>query len=57
MGFAAGVGAFALFFLSDCNDWRWSRRELRICFPLGALLLAAGTVLLILGGNRRKVMR
>lgn len=44
MGFAAGVGAFVLFFLSDCNDWRWSRRALRGCFPLGALLLAAGTV-------------
>ena len=36
MGFAAGVGAFLLFFLSDCND-------LRVCFPLGVLLLTAGT--------------
>lgn len=27
MGFAAGVGAFLLFFLSDYNDWRWSRRS------------------------------
>lgn len=43
MGFAAGVGAFLLFFLSDCNDWRWSRRSLRVCFPLGVLLLTAGT--------------
>ena len=39
MGFAAGVGAFLLFFLSDYNDWRWSRRSLRVCFPLGMLLL------------------
>ena len=44
MGFAAGVGAFLLFFLCDYNDWRWSRLSLRACFPLGALLLAAGTV-------------
>ena len=43
MGFAAGVGAFLLFFLSDYNDWRWSRRSLRVCFPLGVLLLTAGT--------------
>lgn len=43
MGFAAGVGAFLLFFLSDYNDWRWSRRSLRVCFPLGMLLLTAGT--------------
>lgn len=43
MGFEAGVGAFLLFFLSDYNDWRWSRRSLRVCFPLGVLLLTAGT--------------
>lgn len=40
---AAGLGAFALFFLSDYNDWKLRRKELRLCFPLGTLLLLAGT--------------
>ena len=40
---AAGLGAFALFFLSDHNDWKLKRRSLRLCFPLGTLLLLLGT--------------
>lgn len=40
---AAGLGAFALFFLSDYNDWKLRRRGLRLCFPLGTLLLLLGT--------------
>ena len=39
-----GAAGFALFFLNDYNDWRWSSRRLRWCFPLGALLVAAATV-------------
>lgn len=45
MGFWLGIAAFALFFLSDYNDWRLSRRELKFCFPLGVLLLVSGTAL------------
>lgn len=45
MGVWLGLGAFALFFISDYNDWKKGLRALRFCFPLGALLLAAGTVL------------
>lgn len=44
MGVWAGLGAFALFFLSDYNDWCLARRGLGACFPLGAVLLALGTV-------------
>lgn len=40
-----GVCAFALFFFSDYNDWRLARRSLRWCFPIGALLLSAATIL------------
>ena len=45
MGYLLGLCAFALFFLSDLNDWRLARRELKLCFPLGGVLLAVGTVL------------
>lgn len=45
MGLCLGLCAFALFFLSDYNDWRMGRQALGICFPLGAALLAAGTLL------------
>ena len=45
MGIWLGLGAFALFFISDYNDWKKGLGALRLCFPLGALLLAAGTVL------------
>ena len=40
MGWPLSLCGFALFFLSDCNDWRWGRRALRVCFPAGGLLLA-----------------
>ena len=40
MGYLLGLCAFALFFLSDWNDWKWKRRELRPCFPLGGVLLS-----------------
>lgn len=36
-----GCAAFALFFLSDWNDWRGGRAPLRWCFPAGGALLAA----------------
>ena len=45
MGFLLGLAGFALFFLSDYNDWRLSRPALKACFPAGGLLLAAGTAL------------
>ena len=45
MGYLLGRCAFALFFLSDWNDWKWKRRELRPCFPLGGVLLSVGTFL------------
>lgn len=45
MGVWLGVVAFALFFLSDYNDWRLSARWLKPCFPLGGLLLVFGTAL------------
>ena len=45
MGYLLGLCAFALFFLSDWNDWKWKRRELRPCFPLGGVLLSVGTFL------------
>ena len=47
---AAGLGAFALFFLSDYNDWKLRRKQLRLCFPLGTLLLLVGTAAGCLGG-------
>lgn len=51
MGYLLGLGAFALFFISDYNDWRLSRRELKLCFPAGALLLMVGTFLEARGGS------
>ena len=45
MGYLLGLGGFALLFLNDYNDWRLSRRWLKLCFPAGALLLVFGTVL------------
>ena len=51
MGCWLGLTAFVLFFISDYNDWRLSRRELKLCFPSGAVLLAAGTVLEARRGN------
>lgn len=46
-----GLGAFALFCISDYNDWKKGLRVLRFCFPLGALLLASGTVLAMREGT------
>ena len=43
MGFCLSLCGFALFFLSDYNDWRPGRKGLKFCFPLGALLLVLGT--------------
>lgn len=45
MGFCLSLCGFGLFFLSDYNDWRLGRKGLKLCFPLGVLLLALGTVL------------
>ena len=45
MGLLLGLCSFALFFLSDYNDWRMHRQEWKLCFPLGAALLLAGTLL------------
>lgn len=50
---ALGVCAFALFFLSDYNDWRLVKRWLRGCFPLGALLLSGVTVVGAVSGHGR----
>jgi protein-S-isoprenylcysteine O-methyltransferase Ste14 len=43
--------AFALFFLSDWNDWRGGTAPLRWCFPAGGAVLAADTVYLCLTGR------
>ena len=40
MGFCLSLCGFGLFFLSDYNDWRLGRKGLKLCFPLGALLLS-----------------
>lgn len=45
MVFLLGVFAFALLFWSDYNDWKLARRGWTWCFPAGAVLLAAATVL------------
>ncbi len=45
MGYLMGTAGFALFFLSDFNDWRLSRKGLKWAFPLGFLLLIIGTAL------------
>lgn len=39
-----GICGFALFFLSDYNDWKLSKPALKWCFPAGAALVAAATV-------------
>ncbi len=44
MGAFLTLGAFALFFLSDYNDWRPAYRSLKLCFPAGGVLLLIGTV-------------
>ncbi len=49
--FALGCLAFALFFLGDINDCWLRTRPLKICFPLGALLLAAATLLMCVKGE------
>lgn len=46
-----GSCAFVLFFLSDCNDWLWSCKFLRFCFPAGVVLLASVTLLQSLRGS------
>lgn len=51
MGVLAGLSAFALFFLSDYNDYSLARRGLRVCFPAGGALLIWGTVLDIQRGT------
>ena len=63
VGLWFGMIAFSLFFLSDYNDWRMGRKALRLCFPLGGLLLAAGTLLrcgegeiLVSGGAGKAVL-
>ena len=45
MGYLLGLCAFALFFISDYNDWRLGQQRWKLCFPLGGLLLAVGTLL------------
>lgn len=46
--FLPDCAAFALFFLSDWNDWRGGKAPLRWCFPAGGALLAADTAYLCL---------
>ena len=45
MGFLLGLCAFALFFASDYNDWQLRKKGLKVCFPLGGILLTAAVVL------------
>ena len=46
-----GIAAFVLFVLFDINKIKWHNRLLNLCFGLGALLLAASTLLCILHGE------
>ena len=39
-----GLIAYLLIFLHDFNDWKLGIKWLRICFPAGAILLAAVTI-------------
>lgn len=39
-----GVSAFALMLLGDINDARLCKKTLKLCFPLGVILLAAATL-------------
>ena len=43
VGYLLGFAGFILFFISDANDWKLSCRALKLCFPVGFVLLAAGT--------------
>ena len=43
VGYLLGLAGFILFFISDVNDWKLSCRALKLCFPIGFALLAAGT--------------
>lgn len=43
VGYLLGLAGFILFFISDANDWKLSCRALKLCFPIGFALLAAGT--------------
>ena len=44
MGYLLGLCGFALFFLSDYNDWRLHKASLKGSFPAGGVLLVTGTV-------------
>ncbi|MGN0702762.1 MAG: hypothetical protein ACI4KL_06290 [Lentihominibacter sp.] len=43
-----GLIAYLLIFLHDFNDWKLGTKWLRICFPAGAILLAAVTITMCL---------
>ena len=53
MEYFCEILAFALFFLGDCNDWKWGRAALRACFPAGVLLLAAAAARQCVRGAER----
>lgn len=40
-----GAAAFLLMLLGDVNDAVWHKGALRLCFPIGFVLLAAATAL------------
>lgn len=40
-----GILAFALMLLGDINDARFGKKPLKLCFPLGVILLAVATYL------------
>jgi len=46
-----GCFAFLLFFLGDYNDWRLSNPVLKLCFPVGLIMLAAATAVGIFAGE------
>jgi len=52
-----GCAAFSFFFLGDFNDWRMEKPILRLCFPIGLILLSYGTVIEIIehGGLRDSI--
>jgi len=52
-----GCAAFAFFFLGDFNDWRMEKPILRLCFPIGFILLAYATASEIIdrGGLRDSI--
>ncbi|MDO4176533.1 MAG: hypothetical protein Q4D99_03530 [Bacillota bacterium] len=42
--YIVGILAFLLCFLHDCNDWKFRKKYLNFCFPLGAAFIAVSSI-------------